>query len=142
MITLDMVYEASNVLRGVATKTPIVESPKTNVNSKVYIKCENMQVTGSFKLRGGYYKMAKLTDEEAKKGVIACSAGNHAQGVALAAQKRGIKATICIPEGAPLSKVEATRSYGANVVLCPGVYDDAYATASEETRLYIYTPFQ
>ena len=139
MITLDMVYEASNVLRGVATKTPIVESPKTNVNSNVYIKCENMQVTGSFKLRGGYYKMAKLTDEEAKKGVIACSAGNHAQGVALAAQKRGIKATICIPEGAPLSKVEATRSYGANVVLCPGVYDDAYATAMELQKKNGYT---
>ncbi len=140
MITLDMVYDASQVLKSVARKTPVLASPKTNLKAKnVYIKCENMQVTGSFKLRGGYYKIAKLTDEEAEKGVIACSAGNHAQGVALAAQKRGIKATICIPEGAPVSKVEATRSYGAEVVLCPGVYDDAYATAMKLQEEHGYT---
>lgn len=139
MITLDMVKEAAEVLKDVARTTPLLASPKTNPKANVYIKCENMQVTGSFKLRGGYYKIAKLTDEEAAKGVIACSAGNHAQGVALAAQKRGIKATICIPEGAPLSKVEATRSYGADVVLCPGVYDDAYATAMKLQKEHGYT---
>ena len=94
-------------------------------------QCENMQVTGSFKLRGAYFKTSSLAEEEAKKGVIACSAGNHAQGVALAAQKRGIPAVICMPESAPLAKVEATKSYGAEVVLVPGVYDDAAAKAVE-----------
>lgn len=85
--------------------------------------------TGAFKLRGAYYKIATLSDEEKARGVIACSAGNHAQGVAFAARDMGIHAVICIPQGAPLSKIEATRSYGAEVVLVPGVYDDAYAEA-------------
>ncbi len=98
-----------------------------------------MQVTGSFKLRGAYYKTANLTDEEAKHGVIACSAGNHAQGVALAAQKKGIKSVICMPAGAPLAKVEATKSYGAEVVLVPGVYDDAAAKAEELQKEKGYT---
>lgn len=88
-----------------------------------------LQKTGAFKLRGAYYKIATLSDEEKARGVIACSAGNHAQGVAFAARDMGIHAVICIPQGAPLSKIEATRSYGAEVVLVPGVYDDAYAEA-------------
>ncbi len=90
-----------------------------------------MQVTGSFKVRGAYYKMSQLSQQEKDAGVIACSAGNHAQGVALAARANGIQATICIPAGAPISKVEATKSYGAEVVLVKGVYDDAYARAVE-----------
>ncbi len=80
-------------------------------------------------MRGAYYKMSQLTEDEKARGVIACSAGNHAQGVALAAQKNGIKAVICLPDGAPISKVEATRSYGAEICLVEGVYDDAYAKA-------------
>ncbi len=131
MLTLDMIKDARNVLEGVARTTPLFESAFINPNANVYIKCENMQVTGSFKLRGAYVKTNSLTDEEAARGVIACSAGNHAQGVALAAQKKGIKATICMPASAPLAKVEATKSYGAEVVLVPGVYDDAAAKAVE-----------
>lgn len=139
MLSLDMVKEASEIIKEAARLTPIIYSPKTNDKANVYIKCENMQVTGSFKLRGAYYKVAKLSDEEAQKGIIACSAGNHAQGVALAAQKRGVPAVICMPEGAPLSKVEATESYGAKVVLCKGVYDDAYAKAVELQKEHGYT---
>ena len=131
MLTLDMIKDARNVLEGVARTTPLFESAFINPNANVYIKCENMQVTGSFKLRGAYVKTNSLTEEEAARGVIACSAGNHAQGVALAAQKKGIKATICMPASAPLAKVEATKSYGAEVVLVPGVYDDAAAKAVE-----------
>ena len=120
MLTLEMIQDAKKTLEGVARVTPLYESAFINPNANVYIKCENMQVTGSFKLRGAYVKTASLTEEEASKGVIACSAGNHAQGVALAAQKKGIKATICMPAGAPLAKVEATKSYGAEVVLTDG----------------------
>lgn len=131
MLSLEMIQNAKEVLKGVATETPLFQSKVINPDGEVYIKCENMQVTGSFKLRGAYYKTANLTDEEAKHGVVACSAGNHAQGVALAAQKKGIPAVICMPAGAPLAKVEATKSYGAEVVLVPGVYDDAAAKAAE-----------
>ena len=98
----------------------------------------------ALKLRGAYYKLSTLTDEEKARGVIACSAGNHAQGVAFAARDMGIPATICIPAGAPLSKIEATRSYGANVVLVPGVYDDAHAEAvrlRDEQGLTFIHPF-
>ena len=129
MLTLEMIQEAKKTLEGVARVTPMYESAFINPNANVFIKCENMQLTGSFKLRGAYVKTNSLTEEEAAKGVIACSAGNHAQGVALSAQKKGIKATICMPAGAPLAKVEATKSYGAEVVLVPGVYDDAAAKA-------------
>ena len=139
MLTLEMIQDARKTLEGVARVTPLFESAFINPNANVYIKCENMQVTGSFKLRGAYYKTANLTDEEAARGVIACSAGNHAQGVALAAQKKGIKATICMPAGAPLAKVEATKSYGAEVVLVPGVYDDAAAKAQELQKEKGYT---
>ena len=139
MLTLEMIQDARKTLEGVARVTPLFESAFINPNANVYIKCENMQVTGSFKLRGAYYKTANLTDEEAARGVIACSAGNHAQGVALAAQNKGIKATICMPAGAPLAKVEATKSYGAEVVLVPGVYDDAAAKAQELQKEKGYT---
>lgn len=139
MLSLDMVQEAAQVLKDVARVTPLYPSKVINPKAEVFIKCENTQVTGSFKLRGAYYKVSQLTEEEAQKGIIACSAGNHAQGVALAAQKRGVPAIICMPEGAPLSKVEATESYGAQVMLCKGVYDDAYAKAVELKEANDYT---
>ncbi len=129
MLTLDNIYRASNVLKPVVRKTDMVYAPKLRPGVDIYLKAENLQLTGSFKVRGAYYKMTRLTDEEKARGVIACSAGNHAQGVALAAQKSGIKATICLPDGAPISKIEATKSYGAEVCLVEGVYDDAYNKA-------------
>ncbi len=129
MLTLDSIYKASHVLKEVIRHTDLINSPKINPESEVYLKPENLQVTGSFKVRGAYYKISQLTPEERAKGVIACSAGNHAQGVALAATKAGIKSLICLPDGAPISKVEATKGYGAEVCLVPGVYDDAYNKA-------------
>ena len=129
MLTIDNVYKAKQVLDGVVRKTDVIYAPKLCPGTELYLKTENLQVTGSFKVRGAYYKMSNLTKEEKERGVIACSAGNHAQGVALAAQKNGIKAVICLPDGAPISKVEATKSYGAEVCLVEGVYDDAYQKA-------------
>ena len=104
------------------------------MDAEVYIKPENLQITGSFKVRGAYYKIAKLSDEDKKRGVVACSAGNHAQGVALGSQANNIKAKIFVPSTAPISKVEATKRYGAEVVLVDGIYDDAYAAACEEVE--------
>ncbi len=129
MLTLDKVYKASHVLKEVIRETDLIKAPKINPESEVYLKTENLQVTGSFKVRGAYFKISQLNEEEREKGVIACSAGNHAQGVALAAARAGIKSLICLPDGAPISKVEATKSYGAEVCMVPGVYDDAYAKA-------------
>ena len=131
MLTLDKVYHARHVLKDAIRQTDMIYSPVLSENSgcKVYLKTENLQITGSFKVRGAYYKIAGLSDEEKARGVIACSAGNHAQGVALASQKFGIRSIICMPDGAPISKVEATKSYGAEVVLVPGVYDDAHSEA-------------
>ena len=131
MLTLDKVYHAAYVLKDIVRKTALIESPKLNPDCKLYLKTENLQVTGSFKVRGAGYKISQLSDEEKARGVIACSAGNHAQGVALAAKNYGIKSVICLPDGAPISKVEATKSYGAEVVMVPGVYDDAYKRALE-----------
>lgn len=128
-LTLDNVYKAKYALKDIAIQTDILYAPKLNDSAEIYLKTENLQITGSFKVRGAYYKMSQLSDEEKAKGVIACSAGNHAQGVALAAQKNGIKSVICLPDSAPISKVEATRSYGAEICLVDGVYDDAYAKA-------------
>jgi len=128
-MTLDNVYKASYALKGVIRKTDIIHAPKLRPDAQIYLKTENLQITGSFKVRGSYYKMSKLSEEEKARGVIACSAGNHAQGVALSAKKNGIKAVICLPDGAPISKVEATKSYGAEVCLVEGVYDDAYKKA-------------
>lgn len=131
MLTLDKVYHASYILKEVIRRTDLIPAPALNPEAEIYLKPENLQVTGSFKIRGAYYKMSLLSEEEQKRGVIACSAGNHAQGVALAAQRKGIHATICLPDGAPISKVEATRRYGAEICLVPGVYDDAYQRALE-----------
>lgn len=128
-LTLDNVYKAKYALKDIAIQTDVLYAPNLKKGAKLYLKTENLQNTGSFKVRGAYYKMSCLSDEEKSKGVIACSAGNHAQGVALAAQKNGIKAVICLPDSAPISKVEATRSYGAEICLVDGVYDDAYARA-------------
>ena len=129
MLTLDNVYRAGNILRGVVRKTGMVYAPKLRPGAELYLKTENLQITGSFKIRGAYYKMSRLSPEERARGVVACSAGNHAQGVALAARENGIKAVICLPDGAPISKIEATKSYGAEVCLVEGVYDDAYQKA-------------
>ena len=107
MLTLDNVYRANYVLRDVVRKTDVIYAPNINPGVELYLKTENLQITGSFKVRGAYYKMSRLTDEEKAKGVVACSAGNHAQGVALAAKKNGIKSIICLPDGAPISKIEA-----------------------------------
>ncbi|MBQ7830759.1 MAG: threonine ammonia-lyase [Clostridia bacterium] len=131
MLTIDNVYRAGKALKNVIRKTDVIYAPKLKPGADLYLKTENLQITGSFKVRGAYYKMTRLSQEEKAHGVIACSAGNHAQGVALAAQKNGIKAVICLPDGAPISKVEATKSYGAEVCLVEGVYDDAYRRALE-----------
>lgn len=129
MLRIDNVYRASKALKNVARKTDVLPAPKLCPGVDLYLKTENLQITGSFKVRGAYYKMTRLSKEEKARGVIACSAGNHAQGVALAAKKNQIKAVICLPDGAPISKVEATKSYGAEVCLVEGVYDDAYNKA-------------
>lgn len=131
MLTIDNVYAARAALKNVVRKTDVIYAPKLCEGAEIYLKTENLQITGSFKVRGAYYKMTRLSAEEKARGVIACSAGNHAQGVALAAQRNGIKAVICLPDGAPISKVEATKSYGAEVCLVEGVYDDAYNRALE-----------
>lgn len=127
MLTLQMIQEAREALRDVARVTPL--NPTKTLGKNVYIKCENLQLTGAFKLRGAYNKLRTLSAEERERGVIACSAGNHAQGIALSATKLGMKSVICMPAGAPISKIEATKNYGAEVVLVPGVYDDAAAEA-------------
>ena len=129
MLSLDKVFHAQTVLKGMIRETKPVRAYGIAPDCELYLKPENLQITGSFKVRGSAYKIAMLTDEEKKKGVIACSAGNHAQGVALAATKSGIKSLICLPDSAPISKVEATKSYGAEVCLVEGCYDDAYAKA-------------
>lgn len=144
MLTLDKVYHASYVLKEAIRETDIIYAPKLKPGADIYLKTENLQVTGSFKVRGAYYKISQLSEEEKRRGVIACSAGNHAQGVALAARKNGIKALICLPDGAPISKVEATRSYGADICLVQGVYDDAYNKAlqlKEEKGYTFIHPF-
>ena len=131
MLTLDKVYRASRVLKDVIRETDMILAPNISPKANVYLKTENLQVTGSFKIRGSYFKISQLSDEEKAHGVIACSAGNHAQGVALAATKNGIKSLICLPAGAPISKVEATKRFGAEVCMVNGVYDDAYQKAIE-----------
>ena len=137
MVTLQMIWEAREALRGVARVTPL--NPAKNLGKNVYIKCENLQLTGAFKVRGAYNKLRSLTAEERAHGVIACSAGNHAQGIALSATQLGMKSVICMPAGAPISKIEATRNYGAEVVLVPGVYDDAAAEAARLAEEHGYT---
>ncbi len=129
MVTIDKIFHASTVLKGIIRPTPLAKAYGIAPECSLYFKPENLQNTGSFKLRGSGYKIAMLSDEEKAKGVIACSAGNHAQGVALAASKCGISSLICLPDTAPISKVEATKGYGADVCLVEGCYDDAYQKA-------------
>lgn len=144
-MTLDKIYHAAFVLKDAARKTDMIAAtPELCPAQNVWLKTENLQITGSFKLRGAYYKISQLSAEERAQGIIACSAGNHAQGVALAAQKNNISAIICVPDSAPISKVEATRGYGADVRLVPGTYDDAFAYAvklQEETGRTFIHPF-
>ena len=133
--------EARERLNTVITKTKLIHSSifSNETGNEVYIKPENLQRTGAFKIRGAYNKIAKLTEEEKKRGVIAASAGNHAQGVALAAQKLGIKAVIVMPKHTPLIKVEATKRYGAEVILTGEVYDEAYEYAKKLQEKEGYT---
>ena len=130
-LSLSMIWEAKEAMRDMIRVTPVASTSRT-FGENLFIKYENQQRTGSFKIRGAYNKIRTLTGEEAKKGVIACSAGNHAQGVALSSSMLGIRSVICMPEGAPVQKIKATENYGAEVVLVPGVYDDA---AKEALRL-------
>ncbi|MBO7690612.1 MAG: threonine ammonia-lyase [Clostridia bacterium] len=143
-MTLDKIYHAAFVLKDIIRKTDVIHAPELNPDADIILKTENLQVTGSFKVRGAAYKIAQLSPEEKQRGVIACSAGNHAQGVALAATKAGAKSLICLPDNAPISKIEATKKYGADVCLVPGVYDDAYNKALElrDTEGYTFVhPF-
>ncbi len=139
MLTLDKVYHASVVLRNIIRETSLVKATGITSDCNLYLKPENLQNTGSFKVRGAGFKIAMLSEEEKRCGVIACSAGNHAQGVALAASKCGISSLICLPDSAPISKVEATKGYGADVCLVEGCYDDAYAKALELKDAHGYT---
>ena len=137
MVTIDQIYSARERLRGIARVTPL--NPTKSLGKNIYIKSENLQLTGAFKVRGAYNKLSCLSEEEKAKGVIACSAGNHAQGVALSATKLGIRSVVCMPAAAPISKIRATENYGAEVVLVPGTYDDAAAKATQLAAEYGYT---
>ena len=139
MLSLDKVFNAQMVLKNIIRETNVVRAYGIAPECELYLKPENLQITGSFKVRGSAYKIAMLSEEEKAKGVIACSAGNHAQGVALAATKNGIKSLICLPDTAPISKVEATKGYGADVCLVEGCYDDAYKKALELKESEGYT---
>lgn len=146
ILTLQDVQQARETIKDIVKKTDLLESVKLSqkTGANVYYKCENLQKTGSFKVRGACNKIASLTEQEKANGVIASSAGNHAQGVALGAKMSGIKATIVMPATAPLAKVTATKGYGAEVVLEGLVYDDAYAKAVElqkETGATFLHPF-
>ncbi len=134
--TLNEFYQALENVRGIAIKTPMLESHWLSdlTGQSVWFKCENLQRTGAYKLRGAYNLISQLTQEEKAKGVVAASAGNHAQGVALAAQKLGIKATIFMPVGASLPKYQATLGYGANVVLTGSIFDETLAAAKDFTQ--------
>ena len=144
-VTLGMILEARERLKGVAQRTGMVQfKALSDESSQIYLKTEDLQNTGSFKVRGAYIKIASLSAKEREAGVIASSAGNHAQGVALAARAFGVPATIVMPAGAPLSKVMATRELGANVVLYGKVYDDAYEHArllQQQTGATFIHPF-
>ena len=139
MLSLDKVFDAQVVLKKIIRETRVVRAHGIAPECELYLKPENLQITGSFKVRGSAYKIAMLSEEEKARGVIACSAGNHAQGVALAATKNGIKSLICLPDTAPISKVEATKGYGAEVCLVEGCYDDAYNKALELKEKEGYT---
>src|ERR1700722_18387219 len=132
-VSTDDVVAAAGVLRGTIRQTLMLPSRALSelVGGPVYLKCENLQRTGSFKVRGAYIRIARLTDSERARGVVAASAGNHAQGGAPAASALGTRATVVMPVGAPLPKVAATRGYGADVVLHGTCVEDALARAQE-----------
>ena len=147
MLDLNKIYEAQERIKDVVVKTPFSYAPYLSEASgcEVYLKKENLQVTGAFKIRGAYNKIASLSDEQRKSGVVAASAGNHAQGVAFSAQKFGINATIIMPESTPLTKINGVRHYGATVILAGSNYDEAYAYArqyGEENSLVFVHPFE
>ncbi|MBP5195283.1 MAG: pyridoxal-phosphate dependent enzyme, partial [Lachnospiraceae bacterium] len=146
MLTLEKFEEASERVKEVTLETKLIYSEYLSnlTGNKVYLKPENMQFTGAYKVRGAYYKSSTLTEEERSHGVITASAGNHAQGVAYAAKKKGMKATIVMPTTTPLIKVNRTKSFGAEVVLWGDVYDEACAKAYEiakEKKLTFIHPF-
>ncbi|MGN0305155.1 MAG: threonine ammonia-lyase [Lachnospiraceae bacterium] len=141
MLSLERFEEAAEVVKRVTQETKLVYSDyfSSITGNKVYLKPENMQFTGAYKVRGAYYKMSTLTQEERQKGIITASAGNHAQGVSYAAKCYGVKAVIVMPTTTPLMKVNRTKSYGAQVVLCGDVYDEACAYAYELAKEHGYT---
>ncbi len=140
-LDISIFEDAAEKVKEVVLPTPLVYSEffSSRCDNKVYIKPENIQHTGAYKIRGAYYKISTLTDEERKKGLITASAGNHAQGVAFAAQKMGAKAVIVMPTTTPLMKVNRTKSYGAEVILYGDVYDDAYTEANRLAKEHGYT---
>ncbi|MEU5880240.1 threonine ammonia-lyase [Spirillospora sp. NPDC047279] len=146
LVSVDEIRAAQELLRGVIVPTPLIHSRvlSETVGGPVFLKCENLQRTGSFKIRGAYVRIARLSDGERARGVVAASAGNHAQGVALAASTLGCKATVFMPEGAPIPKVEATRGYGADVVFPGPTVDECLVAAQEyadETGAVLIHPF-
>ena len=144
MISMAMLHDAQRVLKPVINRTPVIPTKGLVPGCDFYLKADCLQKTGAFKLRGAYNKMLSLSPEEAARGVIACSAGNHAQGVALAATSMDIKSVVCMPDGAPLMKVESTKRLGAQVELVKGTYDDAHDRAVElqkETGMTFIHPY-
>lgn len=144
MLTLDRIYQASYTLKEVARKTDLIAAQKLSEDGNLFLKTENLQITGSFKVRGAYFKISQLSEEEKKRGIVACSAGNHAQGVALAAHRMGIRAVVCMPDSAPIMKIESTKALGAEVCLVKGTYDDAHDRAVElqkETGMTFIHPY-
>ena len=147
MLNLEKIYEAKERIKDVVVNTPFSYAPYLSEASgcEVYLKKENLQVTGAFKIRGAYNKIASLSDEQRSSGVVAASAGNHAQGVAFSAQKFEINATIIMPESTPLTKINGVKHYGATVILAGSNYDEAYAYArkyGEENSLVFVHPFE
>ena len=147
MINLEKIHQARETIQGVVAKTPLAYAPYLSeiVESEIFLKKENLQTTGAFKIRGAYNKIASLSDAQRACGVIAASAGNHAQGVALSASLFGIRAVIIMPDSTPLTKINGVKHYGAEVILAGGNYDEAYAYASEyatEHSLTFVHPFE
>ena len=145
-VSADDVAAAREVLRDILPPTPLLHSRvlSERLGGPVFLKCENLQRTGSFKARGGYLRISRLSEEERARGVVAASAGNHAQGVAFAAALLGVKATVIMPEGAQLPKIEATRGYGADIIMRGSTVDDAVEYAREysaETGAVLIHPF-
>lgn len=144
LLTIDRVFDAVTVLEKVVRKTDLIYSPGLSGRSEIYLKPENLQLTGTFKLRGAYYKISRLSEDERRHGVVSCSTGNHAQGVALSAARFGLPAVIYVPAGVPHTKLEAIRAYGAEVVTVDGVFDDAQAqaiAAAQKTGAAYIPPF-